>query len=74
MRAMRLEVLARARGRVLEIGAGTGLNLALYPPEITSLTLADPEAPMLRRLHERAQRRGTAIDVMQGSRRRTALR
>jgi ubiquinone/menaquinone biosynthesis C-methylase UbiE len=65
MRAMRREVLARARGRVLEIGAGTGLNLALYPPEITSLTLADPEAPMLRRLRGRAHRRGSGIDVVQ---------
>jgi hypothetical protein len=28
--ALRAELLARARGDVLEIGAGTGLNLPLY--------------------------------------------
>ena len=37
-------------GEVLEIGAGTGLNLSLYGPEVDSLTLTEPEPPMLRRL------------------------
>ena len=33
LREMRRELLAGARGRVLELGAGTGLNLDLYPRE-----------------------------------------
>lgn len=49
----RRALLARARGRVLEIGAGTGANLVHYPPG-TQLVLTEPESPMLRRLRARA--------------------
>jgi ubiquinone/menaquinone biosynthesis C-methylase UbiE len=50
MRELRRAVLADAHGHVLEIGAGTGLNLPAYPPGAERLTLADPEASMVRRL------------------------
>jgi ubiquinone/menaquinone biosynthesis C-methylase UbiE len=46
MRERRRRLLARARGRVLEIGAGTGLNLAHYPETIDELVLAEPGAEM----------------------------
>src|SRR6185295_12812515 len=39
--AERRRVLAAARGATLEIGFGTGLNLAHYPPAVTSLTIID---------------------------------
>jgi SAM-dependent methyltransferase len=45
----RRELLAGASGRVLEIGAGTGLNLPFYPDGI-DLVLTEPEAPMARRI------------------------
>jgi SAM-dependent methyltransferase len=51
LRDMRREVLAGARGRVLELGAGTGLNLDLYPEEgIESLTLTEPDPHMFKQL------------------------
>ena len=50
---LRKESLAGARGRVLEIGAGTGANLPLYGPGVESLTLTEPEPPMLKRLEKR---------------------
>jgi len=53
VRALRQTLLARARGRVLEIGAGTGLNLAHYPAA-TDVTLTEPEEPMARRLERKA--------------------
>ncbi len=53
--ARRGALLAGARGRVLELGAGTGLNLAHYPPGV-ELVLSEPEEPMLARLRERATR------------------
>lgn len=45
----RRSLLAAASGRVLEIGAGTGLNLPHYPDGI-DLVLTEPEAPMARRV------------------------
>jgi ubiquinone/menaquinone biosynthesis C-methylase UbiE len=51
----RAALLAGARGRVLELGAGTGLNLGHYPADaVSELVLTEPEEPMLRRLAPRA--------------------
>jgi ubiquinone/menaquinone biosynthesis C-methylase UbiE len=49
----RRTLLAAAAGDVLEVGAGTGANLPYYGPDVRSLTLTEPEAPMLRRLQKR---------------------
>jgi SAM-dependent methyltransferase len=54
MRALRREVLAGARGRTLEIGAGTGLNLAFYSPAVDELILLEPDPAMRARLARRA--------------------
>jgi ubiquinone/menaquinone biosynthesis C-methylase UbiE len=55
LRAFRERTLAGLSGDVLEIGGGTGANLPWYSPAIRSLTLTEPQPPMLRRL-ERATR------------------
>ena len=55
LRAMRERLLAGASGDVLEIGGGTGANLPCYGPAVRSLTITEPQPPMLRRL-ERAVR------------------
>jgi SAM-dependent methyltransferase len=55
LRARRRALLSRATGQVLEIGAGTGANLAHYGPGIESLTLTEPDRPMLRRLERRSR-------------------
>jgi SAM-dependent methyltransferase len=44
MAALRRDLLAEARGTVLEIGAGTGLNLPHYPADLDQLVLAEPGA------------------------------
>jgi len=51
----RSELLAKASGQFLEIGAGIGVNLAYYPPE-TCLTLCEPDHHMRRRLAEKTTR------------------
>ena len=56
MAARRHELLAAARGRALEIGAGTGLNLAGYPAAVEELVLAEPEPAMRARLERRVAR------------------
>lgn len=47
---LRRRLLAEAHGDVLEIGAGTGANLAHYPPLLRSLTITEPDVWMLKRL------------------------
>jgi SAM-dependent methyltransferase len=49
----RQELLSQARGRVLEIGAGTGLNLPYYPAVIEEIVFAEPEEPMAKRLERK---------------------
>jgi len=53
----RAGLLASARGRTLEIGAGTGANLRHLPSTVTDLTLVEPAAPMRARLTERVRER-----------------
>jgi ubiquinone/menaquinone biosynthesis C-methylase UbiE len=50
----RRELLASADGRTIEIGAGTGVNLAYYPDAVTDLVLTEPEEPMAKRLETKA--------------------
>ena len=54
MARLRAELLSGARGDVLEIGAGTGLNLAYYPTGLESLVLTEPVTAMADRLRQRA--------------------
>jgi ubiquinone/menaquinone biosynthesis C-methylase UbiE len=56
LREHRRALVGRARGRVLEIGAGTGLNFDHYGPEVTELVLTEPVEPMARRLRARVSR------------------
>lgn len=61
LREMRRELVAGAGGRVLELGAGTGANLDLYPDAISELVLVEPDPHMTKRLRERlADSRRTA--------------
>ncbi|MET0703252.1 MAG: class I SAM-dependent methyltransferase [Mycobacterium sp.] len=56
MRRRRRAVLTAARGRVVEIGAGTGLNVAHYPEAVEELVLTEPEPAMRRKLGRRLER------------------
>lgn len=52
---MRRSLLARATGRTLEIGAGTGLDLPHYTDAVSELILAEPDPHMAVRLRERVE-------------------
>lgn len=63
---MREELLAGASGRTLEIGAGTGINLDLYPDTVDDLTLDEPGPHMATRLRAKVAesgRRATVADA-----------
>jgi ubiquinone/menaquinone biosynthesis C-methylase UbiE len=63
----RRRLLTAARGRVLDIGAGTGANLPYFPWDaISELTLLDPSAGMLERAQRKAQALGVTLRVMEG--------
>ena len=51
-----------ARGRVLEIGAGSGANLSYYAADV-ELTVADANIHMLRRLRAKAEAANVKVDV-----------
>ncbi len=56
---------ARAHGRVLDVGAGTGLTMPHYPPAV-SLTCLDLSPAMLRQARARASRLNRAVEFHEG--------
>jgi ubiquinone/menaquinone biosynthesis C-methylase UbiE len=60
----RVALLAGARGRTIEIGAGTGLNLAHYPAG-PDLVLSEPDRHMAGRLRARVEHSLRVADVVQ---------
>ena len=62
--AFRESLLAGAARHVLEIGGGTGTNLPLYGPAVDSLTMTEPQPPMLRRLQRKAREHAPAAKVL----------
>jgi ubiquinone/menaquinone biosynthesis C-methylase UbiE len=55
LRDVRSELVGQAKGRVVEIGAGTGLNLEHYSGEISDLVLTEPDRFMAAKLRQRAK-------------------
>jgi SAM-dependent methyltransferase len=66
LRRMRAELLAGAGGRVIELGAGTGANLDLYPDAVTEIVLTEPDPHMVRRLRDKlgaSSRSATVVEA-----------
>jgi hypothetical protein len=63
--ARRGELLADARGRVLEVGAGTGLNLEHYPEQLEELVLVEPEPAMVWKLVPRLRELGRPARIVE---------
>ncbi len=60
---LRRELLADVRGEVLEIGFGTGLNLAYYPESVTKITTVNPNRGMNRLAKRRIQSSSKIVDI-----------
>ncbi len=63
LRRMRAELLAMARGRVVELGAGTGANLELYPDAVEELVLTEPDPHMAKQLRAKVAAAGVDTAV-----------
>ena len=64
---LRTEALAPAQGRVLEIGFGTGLNLAHYGARVRGLVAVEPSEGMLARAAPRMAAAPFPVQVVVGS-------
>jgi ubiquinone/menaquinone biosynthesis C-methylase UbiE len=64
--ARRAEIIPRSRGRVLEVGIGSGLNLHFYGDDVTSVYGIDPSPELLRLAQERANRLAIRVVLHEG--------
>lgn len=69
VRRLRRKLLQRARGRILEVACGTGLNFKLYQPD-TKFTAIDLSEEMLKLAQGKARSLNLKVDfgVMDGER------
>lgn len=58
----RRRTLARAQGRILEIGFGTGRNLPFYPPGVSRIEAIDPDTDLDRYSQPRIAASSIAVD------------
>lgn len=64
LQAHREVLLAGASGRVVEIGAGTGRNLAYYGNDVDSLTITEPDPHMARKLERRIEEHPRPVELV----------
>jgi ubiquinone/menaquinone biosynthesis C-methylase UbiE len=62
----RERLLAGLSGRVLEVGAGNGLNFRHYPKTVTEVVAVEPEPYLLDRARENAARAPVVVTVVDG--------
>lgn len=64
MRRLRAENLAGLSGRVLEVGAGTGTNFALYPDTVTEVVALEPETRLVPKARAAAAEAAVPVSVV----------
>ncbi|MFH8938817.1 class I SAM-dependent methyltransferase [Streptomyces griseosporeus] len=67
MAGIRERLLAGLAGRVIEIGAGNGLNFAHYPPTVSEVVAIEPERHLRQLAVEAALRSDVPVDVAPGA-------
>ena len=65
MKAIREEIIGGARGRVLEVGAGTGASFPYYNDHADEIIATEPDRYMLERARRRAEEAGRPIELRQ---------
>lgn len=61
---LRQRFVPEARGDVLEVGIGSGLNLPFYGPEVRSVTGLDPSLELQRYARRRAREAGRTVEFL----------
>jgi ubiquinone/menaquinone biosynthesis C-methylase UbiE len=64
MMALRKRYVPLAKGRVLEIGIGSGLNLEFYSDATESVTGLDPATELTEMAHQRAVKLGAVVELL----------
>ncbi|MFF1448978.1 class I SAM-dependent methyltransferase [Streptomyces sp. NPDC058274] len=67
MGPVRDRLLSGLSGRVIEVGAGNGLNFAHYPSAVSEVVAIEPERVLRRLAVEAAVRAGVPVDVVPGA-------
>jgi len=65
-REHRRRALAGLRGRVVELGAGNGLNFEHYPDTVTEVVAVEPEPFLRQRAREAAAHAAVSVTVVEG--------
>ena len=63
----RRDLVAGLTGRVLELGAGTGLSFRHYPPEVERLLAVEPEPTMRANAAEAAREAACDVEIVDGT-------
>ena len=69
----RRRLLAGLRGRVVEVGAGNGLNFTHYPAEVEEVVAVEPESHLRALAEEAAGAAGVSVTVIDGTASRLPL-
>jgi SAM-dependent methyltransferase len=62
----RRALLAGLSGRVIEVGAGTGINFGYYPPSVTDVVAVEPEVHLRRLAADAARTAPVPVRVLDG--------
>ncbi len=68
MRAIREEIVGGARGRILEVGAGTGASFPYYSDHAQEIIATEPDPCMLERAGAEAARPAAPVSICRGDR------
>jgi ubiquinone/menaquinone biosynthesis C-methylase UbiE len=63
----RERLISAAKGRVLEVGIGSGLNLALYPQQVCEVVGLEPAHRLIGMARQAAERAGLSVPLIEGA-------
>ena len=65
LRELRRKLLSHASGPTIDIGAGTGANIGLFPDGLERIVLAEPDPHMAKRLRRKLAESGSSAELVE---------